>query len=72
MDIDDLNTTSIADMSVEEGLELLRQIRLSRRTPKKSSKKKSSSSSSKKAKKQQPELTPEQAAKLLELLGEDI
>jgi len=31
--IDDLNYISISDMSADEGIELLRQIRLSRRIP---------------------------------------
>ena len=32
-DLEDLNYTSISDMTADEGIEFLRQIRLSRRTP---------------------------------------
>ena len=32
-DLDDLGYPSISDMSTDEGIELLRQLRLSRRTP---------------------------------------
>jgi len=38
--IEDLNYKSISDMSSDEAIELLRQIRLSRRTPIKKPKKK--------------------------------
>jgi len=64
--IEDLSQKSISELSVDEALELLRQIRLSRRTYKGTYKK-----SAAKAKEQKPpaKMTPEQAKKLLELLG---
>lgn len=64
--IDDLDITSISKMSRDEAIELLRQIRLSRRTPKASSKK---SSPRQKAASKKLALTPEQARELLEKLG---
>jgi len=66
--LDDLDIKSISDMSVDEAHELLRQLRLSRRTPKASAKKKASTAVKNKQK-QPPTLTPEQAAELLKLLG---
>lgn len=61
--IDDLDYLSITDKSTDENLETLRQIRLSRRTPVKVTK------STTKAKKQEtPDLSAEQAAKLLKIL----
>jgi len=66
--IDDLPVQNFADLSQEEAFELLRQIRLSRRTSK--GKKKRSSSKPKTTKPLKPaEMTPEQAAQLLKLLG---
>jgi hypothetical protein len=38
MNLEDLGYTSVSDMQTDEALELLRQIRLSRRTPKKATK----------------------------------
>jgi hypothetical protein len=66
--IDDLDITSIADMSRDEALELLRQLRLSRRTPKASSKKSTSTAVKNKQKSTMPALSPEQAAALLAML----
>ena len=63
-DIDDLGYTSITEMGNDDAIELLRQIRLSRRIPTK----KVTKTTRKKAK-AAPELSAEQAAKLLELLG---
>lgn len=65
--IEDLPSRSITEMSIPEALELLREIRLSRRTPKKTKRKAAAT----KAKKKEKQLTPEQAMKILELLGED-
>lgn len=62
-DLDDLNYKSITDMDTDEALELLRQIRLSRRVPVKKSK------TTNKKKKAEPKISADQAAKLLELLG---
>lgn len=64
--IEDLDHKPISEMSVDEAIEHLRVIRLSRRTQKASTKKKSSPKKSTKDKK---ELTALQAKKLLELLG---
>ena len=63
--IEDLDHKPISEMSVDEAIEHLRVIRLSRRT-KKASTKKSAPKKSTQAKK---ELTALQAKKLLELLG---
>jgi hypothetical protein len=64
--IDDLPMQSLTNMSQDEAFELLRQIRLSRRT----SKKKVSTTRKAKPKALAPsEMSPEQAAKLLKLLG---
>lgn len=65
--IDDLNREFFTDMGQEESFELLRQIRLSRRTTKK---RKTASSKPKPTPAPRPsELSPEQAAQLLKLLG---
>jgi len=65
--IDDLGKKSMADLSNDEALEMLRQIRLSRRTQKASSKKASAT----KAKKTQKsgKITADQAKQLLKMLG---
>ena len=65
--LDDLNYQSILDMSNDEAIEHLRQVRLSRRTPVKKAKA-SSGSKKKVTAKQTPNLTPEQAKKLLQLM----
>lgn len=66
--IDDLDVKAIDELSRDEALELLRQLRLSRRTPKTSAKKKASTAVKNKQK-AMPALSPEQAAELLKLLG---
>ena len=63
--IEDLPQQSISEMSTDEAIELLRQIRLSRRTTKKSFKKSSKTTKVKKKDK----LTKAEAKKLLEILG---
>jgi len=69
-DLEDLNTISITDMSQDEAIEYLRQLRLARRTPaikpKKSTAKKNKASQSKAAKK----ITKTDAQALLKLLGD--
>lgn len=68
-DLDDLGYTSISDMSQDEAIELLRQIRLSRRVPVKTTKKSTSS------KRKAPQVSAEQAAELLKILtggGDDL
>ena len=61
--IDDLNYESITDMPIDEAIEHLRQIRLSRRIPVKKTK-----STSKKKAKALPQVNPDQAAELLDIL----
>jgi len=61
--LDDLNYTSLSEMSVDEALELLRQIRLSRRIPVKKSRKKPQK------KTKELNISSQQAAKILEILG---
>jgi len=64
--IESLNK-SITEMSSDEAIEILRQIRLSRRIP---VKKQSSATIKKKAKaKAIPKVNPDQAKELLKLLG---
>ena len=63
-DLDDLGFTSISEMTSDEGLELLRQIRLSRRVPVKSTKTTTK-------KKESPKVSSEQAAELLKLIMGD-
>ena len=65
--IDDLKLPSITDMSPDEAIEFLRQLRLSRRIP---VKKQSESTIKKKAKaKAVPKVNADQAKELLKLLG---
>ena len=64
--IENLGKKSLVELSQDEAIELLRQIRLSRRTTKVSNK--SSTTKAKKVKKKET-LTASQAKKLLELLG---
>ena len=64
--IEDLDFTSLTDMSTDEAIEHLRQIRLSRRTPVKP--KKTTKKTAKAAKKETPNLNSEQAKKLLKLI----
>jgi hypothetical protein len=68
-ELKDLNYDSIIDMSNDEAIERLRQIRLSRRTAK-PSKKKSTPTKTAKAK-PTPKMTAAQAAELLKILGEE-
>lgn len=63
--IDDLDYTSISEMSQEEALDMLRQIRLSRRVPLKSTRK----SYKRTPKTSASQFSPEEAAKLLEKIG---
>ena len=66
-DLDDLGYKSILDMNNDEALDILRQIRLSRRTPeKKSSTRQSVKQTTTKV---TTAVNAEMAAKLLELLG---
>ena len=60
-DLESFESQSITDMSTDEAIEMLRQIRLSRRIPVKSTKKKPS-------KKKSPTVNATQAAELLKLL----
>jgi len=67
--IEDLPQKSISEMSTDEAIELLRTIRLSRRTQKASSKKYTKKYTNKEKKVEvKKELTKLQAQKLLELL----
>lgn len=66
-DLNDLETKSISDMSPDEAIEYLRQIRLARRVPSKPTPK----STRKKQAKAMPKMTAEQAANLLKLLEEE-
>lgn len=61
--IDDLDYKSLTDRTTDENLELLRQIRLSRRTPVKQVKTKTITS-----KKPNVKVNPNQAAELLRIL----
>ena len=63
--IEDLNITSILDMSRDDAIEHLRQIRLARRMPVKVQ---SSTVKKAQANKATPTITKEQAANLLKLL----
>lgn len=63
-DLDDLDYTSITDMGNDEAIELLRQIRLSRRIPLKTK-----TTSTRKKKKAAPSVDAIQAAELLKILG---
>lgn len=62
---------ALSDMSGEELTELLREIRLSRRTPTKSTTSKPKSNKAKEPKMNLEGMSPEMAAKLLAQLGED-
>lgn len=68
-ELEDLNYNSFIDMSVDEQIEHLRQIRLSRRTPSKKSKAKTATKTKAKSKTAEPKLTPDQAKKLLDMIG---
>jgi hypothetical protein len=60
--LDDLDYTSISDMQTDEALELLRQIRLSRRIPNTTRRKKSTTTKS------NTKVNADQAAELLKIL----
>lgn len=64
-DLDDLEITSITEMGTDEAIELLRQIRLNRRTPVKTTKVTTTRTKKVKA----PSVDSDQAAELLKLLG---
>jgi len=64
-DLDDLNFTSITDMDTDEAIDLLRQIRLKRRTPEK----RVVSKKRKINEKVNSTIDPALAAELLKLLG---
>ena len=65
-DLDDLEYVSISDMSPDEAIEHLRQLRLSRRIPVKRPAKKTSTKATKSRK--APDVSAEQAADLLKIL----
>jgi len=67
--IDDLGLQSISEMSQEEAIEALRQLRLARRTPTKAATTRTRTRVKKEPKDPIKNLTPEQAAELLKLLG---
>lgn len=62
-DLDDLKYKSITDMQTDEAIELLRNIRLSRRIPVKKTK-----STTRKKAKAAPQVNQNQAAELLKIL----
>ena len=62
--LDDLNIPSLTDMSSDEAIEYLRQLRLSRRIPVKKTKSKTTTK-----KKAVPKISKDQAQELLKLLG---
>lgn len=64
--IDDLDKTSFTDLPPDEAIELLRQIRLSRRMPKA---KTTQAVARKKKEKAMPKIDASQAAELLKILG---
>ena len=66
-DLNDLDIESISDMTPDEAIEHLRQIRLARRLPRKPS----PASQRKKKEKALPKISAEQAANLLKLLEEE-
>ncbi len=66
-DLNDLGYPSISDMSNDEAIDLLRQIRLSRRTPEKKTTTRTSTKTTRA--KATAAVDAELAAKILELLG---
>lgn len=64
--IEDLSHKSILEMTRDEAIEYIRQVRLSRRTTKATTRK---ASTTKASKKPIPKLTKDDAAELLKLLG---
>ena len=69
-DLESLNIKSITEMTTDEGLEHLRQIRLSRRTPTKTKKVSKKTAAKKDHATAINRMTPEEAAQLLSLLEE--
>lgn len=65
--IDNLGITSISNMSTDEALELIRQIRLSRRIPVKKPTKKTTTTTRKRVK-AVPQVSADQANELLKIL----
>lgn len=65
--IDDLGIASISNMSTDEALELIRQIRLSRRIPVKKPTKKTTTTTQKRVK-ALPQVSADQANELLKIL----
>lgn len=70
--LDSLNYPSISDMSTDEAIEYLRQIRLSRRVPVKSTKTKTTSKTASKtiAKKAVKNLDKQSINELLDMIGD--
>ena len=68
-DLESLEKKSISEMSPDEAIEHLRQIRLSRRVPVKKVQRSTPKTSTRS--KPAPKLNAEQAAKLLKSLGEE-
>ena len=64
--LNDLNIPALTDMSSDEAIEYLRQLRLSRRIPVKKTK---SKTTTKKKSKVTPKINTKQAQELLKLLG---
>lgn len=67
-DIEDLDISSLTDLGQDEAIEYLRQLRLSRRTPRAVTKK-AKAVANKRVTKATPKLNKDQAAELLKLLG---
>lgn len=68
--IESLGYRSISEMSSAEGLELIMQIRLSRRTPKKELKQSTKTTSKSVAKKAMKNLDKKSILELLDMIGE--
>jgi hypothetical protein len=66
-DLNDLDYPSLTDMNQDEAIELLRQIRLKRRTPEKTTR---TITKAKQPKVKETDLAPDLAASLLALLEE--
>jgi len=71
-DLEDLGIESILNTSADEGIERLRQIRLSRRTQKTAPKKVATRAAKKQEAKAIPKLSANQAANLLNLLEDEL
>lgn len=66
--IDDLNYKSLTELTQDEALEVIRRIRLQRRTAERVPRKQSSTSTKKPKKQKAQDMSPEDAAMLLALL----